>query len=47
VNTRRSARHHSIGARLSDKTGTVSTRRSRADAQRDALRSNAFYYIGR
>jgi hypothetical protein len=47
VNIRRTARHHNHGARLSEETGTVTTSRSRAEAHRDAVRTQAISLIGR
>jgi hypothetical protein len=47
VNIRRTARHRDAGVRLCEETGSVSTSRSRAEARRDASRTNAIYLIGR
>ena len=47
VNIRRSARHHNVGVRLNEETGTVTTGLSRAEAHRDALRTRAIATLGR
>jgi hypothetical protein len=47
VNIRRTARHHDLGVRLCEETGTVTTSRSRAEAHRDAARTRALGTIGR
>lgn len=47
MNIRRTARHHDLGVRLCEETGTVTTSRSRAEAHRDAARTRALGTIGR
>jgi hypothetical protein len=45
VNIRRTVRHQNKGVRLSEESGVVTTSRSRADARREAVRSD--FYLSR